>query len=49
MFVDEYNDTYHHSIDKKSVDPDNSALTKDIEINPKGPEFKVGDRIMMTK
>ena len=30
-FVDEYNNTYHHSIDKKSVDAYYSALIEEIE------------------
>ena len=30
-FVDEYNNTYHHSIGKKSVDADYSAQTEETE------------------
>ena len=47
--VDEYNNTCHCSIGKKPVDADYSALTKEIETNPKSPKFKVGDRVRMTK
>ena len=37
--VDQYNNTYHHSINKKPIDADYSALTEKIETNPKGPKF----------
>ena len=40
--VDEYNNTYHHSVCKKSIDADYSALTKEIKINLKAPKFKIG-------
>ena len=39
--VYEYNNTYHRSIGKKPVDADYFALTKETEINPKSPKFKV--------
>ena len=38
-----------HSIDKKSVDTDYSGLTEEIEMKPKSPKFKVGDRVRITK
>ena len=47
--VDKYNNTYHHTIDKKSVYTDYSALTKEIEMNLKTPQFKVDDRVKITK
>ena len=43
--VDQYNNTYHHSIDKRIANADYSALTKNIDTNPKAPKFKVNDRI----
>ena len=43
--VDEYNNTYHHSINKKLINPYYSALTEDTESNPKAPKFKVNDRV----
>ena len=46
--VDQCNDTYH-SIGKKTVDADYSALAKDIESSHKAPKFKVGDRVRITK
>ena len=33
--VDQYNNTYHYSIDKKPVNADYSVLTEKIETNPK--------------
>ena len=47
--IDEYNNTYHHSIVKKLADADYSALTEEIETNPKSPKFRVGDRVRITK
>ena len=47
--VDQYNNTYHYSISKKPINADYSALTKKIETNPKVPEFKVNDRVRITK
>ena len=43
--VDQYNNTYHHSIDKRIANADYSALTKNIDTNPKAPKFEVNDRI----
>ena len=42
--VDQYNNTYHHSCNRKSVSADYSVLTEEIETNPKVPKFKVNDR-----
>ena len=33
--IDQYNNTYHHSINKKAINADYSAFTKKIETNPK--------------
>ena len=48
-FVNQYNNTYHHSINKKSINADYSALTENIETNPKAPKFKVTERVRITK
>ena len=34
---------------KTTIDADYSALTKDIETNPKSPKLKVGGRININK
>ena len=47
--VDQYNNTYHHSINKKSINADYSALTEKIERNCKAPKFKINGRIRITK
>ena len=47
--VDQYNNTYHHSINKKPIDFDYSALTENIETNLKAPKFKVNERSRVTK
>ena len=44
----QYNNTYHHSIIKKSTNVDSSALTERIETNPKASKFKVNDRVRIT-
>ena len=41
--MDQYNDTYHHSINKKSINADYSVSTKNIESNPKACKFKVNE------
>ena len=38
--VDQYNSTYH-SIGKKPINANYSALTEKIETNPKAPKFKL--------
>ena len=48
-FVDQYNNIYHHSINKKPINVDYSTLTQNIEANSKAPRFKVYDRIRITK
>ena len=47
--VDQYNNTYHHSIGKKPINDDYSALTEKIETNLKAPKFKVNGRVRITK
>ena len=47
--VDQYNNTYHHSINKNPINADYSALNEKIETNPKAPKFKVNDRVRITK
>ena len=46
--LDEYNNTYHHSINKNLTYADYSALTGSIESNPKVPKFKVNDRMRIS-
>ena len=48
-FVDQCNNTYHHSIGKKPISADCSALNEKIKTNPKAPKFKVNDRLRITK
>ena len=47
--VDQYNNTYHHSINKKPINADYSVLTEKIKTNLKAPKFKVNDRVRITK
>ena len=46
---DQYNNTYHQSINKKHINADYSTLTENIETNPKAPKFKVNDIVRITK
>ena len=39
--VNQYNNTYHHSIKEKPINADYSALTEKIETNHKATKFKV--------
>ena len=39
--VDQYNNTYHHSIDKKRINADFSVLTEKIETNLKALSLKL--------
>ena len=48
-FVDQYSNTYHHSINKKPINVDYSALTEKIEVNRKAAKFKVTDRVRIIK
>ena len=47
--VNQHNNTYHHSINKRPINADYSALTENIESSPKAPKFKVNDRVIITK
>ena len=47
--VDQYNDNYHHSITKKSINADCSVLTEKIETNAEAPKFKVDDGVRIAK
>ena len=47
--VDQYNNTYHHSINKKPINADNSASTENVDSNPKAPQFKVNDSVRIRK
>ena len=47
--VDQYSNKFHHSINKKPINTDYSALTEKIESNPKAPKFKVDDGVRITK
>ena len=48
--VDEYNNTYHTTIKMKPMDvKDNTYINSSIKINNKGPKFKVGDRVRISK
>ena len=47
--VCQYNNAYHHSINKKPTNADYSAFTEKNETNPKSPKFKVNDRVRITK
>ena len=39
--VDQYSNTYRHSVNKKLINADYSAFTEKIETNHKAPKFKV--------
>ena len=41
--VDQYNNIYHDSISKKSIDVDCSASTEKVETNSRAPKFKFID------
>ena len=48
--VDEYNNTYHTTIKMKPIDvKDNTYINTNKEINDKGPKFKVGDHVRISK
>ena len=49
ILVYQYNNTYHHSLNKKPINVDYSALTEKIETNSKAPKFKVNDRVRIIK
>ena len=47
--VDQYNNPYHHSINKKPINADYSALAEKIVANPRAPKFNVNPRVGITK
>ena len=48
--MDEYNNTYHTIIKMRLIDvKDNTYINTDKEINDKGPKFKVGDHVRISK
>ena len=47
--VDQHNNIYHCSINKKPINADYSNLTEKTEINHKAPKFNVNDRVRITK
>ena len=47
--VDQYNNTYHHFINRKPIIVGYSALTEKIDMNLKTPKVKVNDRARITK
>ena len=47
--VDQYKNTYHRSIRKKSIHADYFVLTKEIEFSHKFPQFKIDDSVRITK
>ena len=46
--VDQYNNTYHHSINKKPINVHFSASAEKIETNSKAPKFKVNNRVTIS-
>ena len=48
--VNEYKNTYHRTIKMKPVDViDNTYIDSNKEVNDKGPEFKFGDHVRISK
>ena len=47
--VDQYHNTYNHSLGKNPINADYSALTEKLETNPNASKFKVNDRVRITK
>ena len=45
ILVNQYNNTYRHSIGKKLVNAEYSVLTEKIETNPKASKLKVNFRV----
>ena len=46
--LDQYNNTYHHSINKKTINGICSILIEKTQANPKASKFKVNDRFRIT-
>ena len=47
--ADQYNNTYHHYINRKTSNADCSALTEKTDTKLKAPKFKVNDGIRISK
>ena len=47
--LDQYDNTYHHSIGKKPINTDYSALTEKVEMISKASKFKLNDGVRITK
>ena len=47
--VDQYNNTYYHSIGRKCIIVSYSALNEKIEKTPKAPKFELNDRVTDTR
>ena len=48
--VDEYNNTYHETINMKHIDVGDDSFAKyNEESNEKDPKFKVGDHVRISK
>ena len=48
--INEYNNTYHRTIKMKPIDvKDNTHFDFKKEVNDKGPKFKVGDHVRISK
>ena len=48
-FVDHHNNTYNHSIGKKTINAGYSSLNDKIETNPEATKFKSNARDRITK
>ena len=48
--VNEYNNTYHRTITMKPIDvKGNTYINIGKEVDDKGPKFKIGDRVTISK
>ena len=47
--IDQQNNTYHHSINKKPINANYSTLNEKIKRNHEAPKFKVNDRVATFK
>ena len=45
--IDEQNNSYHRSNDKKPIDADYPALTEETESSHKAPKFKGSNRVLV--
>ena len=47
--LDQYNNNYHHLINKKPINVNYSASTENIKSNTKASKFKINYRVRTTK